>query len=48
MSFPNFGYWSCRAQLTFYGRMLITNELKLTWYDTKIYICVQLTILWIL
>ena len=40
ISFPNFGYWLCRAQITFNGRMPITNDLKLHWYDTKnIHLC---------
>jgi len=40
ISFPNFGYWLCRTQLIFKGRMPITNDLKLHWYDTQnIHLC---------
>ena len=40
ISFPNFGYWLCRAQIVFKGRMPITNDLKLHWYDTQnIHLC---------
>ena len=40
ISFPNFGYWLCRVQLTFKGRMPITKDLKLHWYDTQnIHLC---------
>ncbi len=40
ISFPNFGYWLCRAQILLNGRMPITNDLKLPWYDTQnIHLC---------
>ena len=40
ISFPNFGYWSCRAQIIFNGQMPITKDLKLPWYDTQnIHLC---------
>ncbi|MAJ24819.1 MAG: methionine biosynthesis protein MetW [Rickettsiales bacterium] len=40
ISFPNFGYWLCRVQILFKGRMPITNDLKLHWYDTQnIHLC---------
>ena len=40
VSFPNFGYWSCRAQIIFNGRMPVTKDLKLPWYDTQnIHLC---------
>ena len=40
ISFPNFGYWLCRVQLAFKGRMPITKDLKLHWYDTQnIHLC---------
>ena len=40
ISFPNFGHWSCRYQLCMYGKMPITEELKLAWYDTQnIHLC---------
>ena len=35
ISFPNFGHWFCRYQIVLYGKMPITKELKLPWYDTK-------------
>ena len=35
ISFPNFGHWYCRYQIALYGKMPITKELKLPWYDTK-------------
>ena len=35
ISFPNFGHWYCRYQVALYGKMPITKELKLPWYDTK-------------
>ena len=40
ISFPNFGYWSCRAQIIFNGQMPVTKDLKLPWYDTQnIHLC---------
>ena len=40
ISFPNFGHWLCRAQLLFKGKMPVTNDLKLAWYDTQnIHLC---------
>jgi methionine biosynthesis protein MetW len=40
ISFPNFGYWLCRAQIVFNGKMPITSDLKLPWYDTQnIHLC---------
>ena len=40
ISFPNFGYWLCRAQIVFTGKMPVTNDLKLPWYDTQnIHLC---------
>ena len=35
ISIPNFGYWQIRARLLLTGKMPITKELKLPWYDTK-------------
>ena len=35
ISFPNFGHWKIRLQIALYGKMPITKELKLPWYDTK-------------
>jgi len=34
ISFPNFGHWSTRLQLTFAGRMPRTRHLPHQWYDT--------------
>ena len=40
ISFPNFGYWLCRAQIVFKGEMPVTSDLKLPWYDTQnIHLC---------
>lgn len=40
ISFPNFGHWVCRFQIAFNGRMPVTKDLKLPWYDTKnIHLC---------
>ena len=37
ISFPNFGHWLCRFQLLLYGKMPVTEDLKLSWYDTPKY-----------
>ena len=34
VSFPNFGYWKARIQLTFAGHMPVSKELPYQWYDT--------------
>ena len=40
ISFPNFGHWLCRFQLLLYGKMPVTEDLKLNWYDTQnIHLC---------
>ena len=40
ISFPNFGHWLCRFQLFLYGKMPVTEDLKLNWYDTQnIHLC---------
>ncbi|MEC8099674.1 MAG: methionine biosynthesis protein MetW, partial [Pseudomonadota bacterium] len=40
ISFPNFGHWLCRLQLFINGKMPVTEDLKLTWYDTQnIHLC---------
>jgi methionine biosynthesis protein MetW len=40
ISFPNFGHWLCRFQLLLYGKMPVTEDLKLSWYDTQnIHLC---------
>ena len=40
ISFPNFGHWLCRLQLLLYGKMPVTEDLKLNWYDTQnIHLC---------
>ena len=33
--FPNFGHWLCRFQLFLNGKMPVTEDLKLSWYDSK-------------
>lgn len=40
VSFPNFGYWRCRLQLAFGGRMPVTRTLDNPWYRTpNIHFC---------
>ena len=40
ISFPNFGHWLCRLQLFLLGKMPVTQDLKLSWYDTQnIHLC---------
>jgi methionine biosynthesis protein MetW len=40
VSFPNFGHWRIRFQLAARGRMPITDNLTLSWYDTpNIHFC---------
>lgn len=40
VSFPNFGHWRIRGQLLWYGRMPITQNLPVSWYDTpNIHFC---------
>lgn len=40
VSFPNFGHWRIRSQVTFRGRMPITPNLPIPWYDTpNIHFC---------
>jgi methionine biosynthesis protein MetW len=40
VSVPNFGHWKVRAQLSFLGRMPVTNSLPQSWYDTpNIHFC---------
>jgi methionine biosynthesis protein MetW len=40
VSFPNFGHWRIRGQLLWYGRMPITKNLPVNWYDTpNIHFC---------
>jgi len=40
VSFPNFGFWRCRAQLAFRGRMPVTQALANPWYATpNIHFC---------
>jgi methionine biosynthesis protein MetW len=39
VSFPNFGYWKARIQVSF-GRMPVSNELPYQWYDTpNVHLC---------
>lgn len=40
VSFPNFGHWRIRTQILFRGRMPITQNLPLAWYETpNIHFC---------
>ena len=40
VSFPNFGYWRCRLQLSLRGRMPVTETLDNPWYSTpNIHFC---------
>ncbi len=40
VSFPNFGHWRIRAQLTFGGHMPLTESLSYSWWDTpNIHFC---------
>ena len=40
VSFPNFGHWKIRGQLMFRGRMPITENLPVAWYETpNIHFC---------
>ncbi len=40
VTFPNFGHWNARMQLTFKGRMPVTRCLPEQWYDTpNIHLC---------
>jgi methionine biosynthesis protein MetW len=34
VSFPNFAHWRVRAALLFGGRMPVTRQLPVTWYET--------------
>lgn len=35
VSFPNFGHWRIRNQIMFRGRMPMTKNLPLAWYETQ-------------
>lgn len=40
VSFPNFGHWRVRFDLTFRGRMPVTENMPFSWYDTpNIHFC---------
>jgi methionine biosynthesis protein MetW len=40
VTFPNFGHWRCRLQLSARGRMPVAKHLPHTWYDTpNIHLC---------
>jgi methionine biosynthesis protein MetW len=40
VTFPNFGYWRCRAYLALRGRMPVSEHLPHAWYDTpNIHLC---------
>ena len=34
VSFPNFGFWKARLQITFGGHMPVSEQLPYQWYDT--------------
>ena len=34
VTFPNFGYWRVRSDLTFRGRMPVSEAIPFSWYDT--------------
>lgn len=43
VTFPNFGHWRCRWQLTWRGRMPVSKFLPYAWYDTpNIHFCTVL------
>ena len=35
VSFPNFAHWRMRAALMFGGRMPVTRQLPVSWYETQ-------------
>lgn len=40
VTFPNFGHWRCRLQLSLSGRMPVARHLPHSWYDTpNIHLC---------
>ena len=40
VTFPNFAYWRCRAELLLKGRMPVSRHLPHSWYDTpNIHLC---------
>jgi len=40
VSFPNFGHWAVRTRLVFGGRMPVTENLPVSWYETpNIHFC---------
>jgi methionine biosynthesis protein MetW len=40
VSFPNFGHWAVRTRLVFSGRMPVTENLPVSWYETpNIHFC---------
>lgn len=40
VTFPNFGYWKCRAQLALGGHMPVVKTLPDAWYDTpNVHLC---------
>ncbi|MBL6952501.1 MAG: methionine biosynthesis protein MetW [Alphaproteobacteria bacterium] len=46
VSFPNFGYWRVRWDLATSGRMPLTSDLPVPWYDTaNIHLCTILDFL---
>lgn len=40
VTFPNFGHWRCRAQLSLQGRMPLADHIPHAWFDTpNIHLC---------
>ncbi|MCB1614586.1 MAG: methionine biosynthesis protein MetW [Pseudomonadales bacterium] len=40
ISFPNFGHWKCRLQISLEGKMPVSNFMPYTWYNTpNIHFC---------
>lgn len=35
VSFPNFAHWRMRRELLLHGRMPVTRQLPVTWYETR-------------
>ncbi len=43
VTFPNMGYWKCRLQMAFGGRMPVSRTLPHQWYDTpNLHLCTLL------
>jgi methionine biosynthesis protein MetW len=42
VSFPNFAYWRCRAQIFLRGKVPVTRQLPFRWYDSPNVHCLSL------